>query len=103
MDKPESKRVHIKVEGHVQGVGFRQFVFKTAVNLDLTGWVRNTFEGDVEVVAEGEPAVLDNLISALHKGPRMAYVTNVKFAFQPANGEFPDFRVRATDLCAFSG
>jgi acylphosphatase len=89
-------QLHATVEGHVQGVGFRQFVYQTAVGLDLTGWVRNTYDGDVEVLAEGSPAVLDMLLSALHKGPRMAYVTQVHFDFQPATGEFVDFRVRST-------
>ena len=89
-------QLHAKVEGHVQGVGFRQFVFQTATSLNLTGWVRNTYAGDVEVLAEGSAAVLDSFLSALQKGPRMAYVTNVHYDYQPATGEFADFRVRST-------
>ena len=89
-------QMHATVEGHVQGVGFRQFVYMTAVNLKLTGWVRNTYDGDVEVLVEGSPAVLDEFLSALHKGPRMAYVTNVRFDYSPASGEFLDFRVHST-------
>jgi acylphosphatase len=89
-------RLHAIVEGTVQGVGFRQFVVMTAVELDLNGWVRNTHDGDVEVVVEGKPTILDMMLSALHKGPRHAYVTNVRFDYQPATGEFGSFSVRAT-------
>lgn len=80
----------------MQGVGFRQFVFTTAVKLNLCGWVRNTYDGDVEVVAEGSPDVLDEFLTALRKGPRMAFVTNVYYDYLPASGEFSDFRVRST-------
>ena len=65
----EKARLHAMVEGSVQGVGFRQFVLMTAINLDLTGWVRNTFEGSVEVVAEGRQDILDTLLFALRQGP----------------------------------
>ncbi len=55
-------RLHAVVEGHVQGVGFRYFVLTKAQHLNLTGWVRNTAEGNVEVMAEGERVDLDDLI-----------------------------------------
>jgi acylphosphatase len=97
----EKTRLLAKIEGHVQGVGFRQFVFQTAISLDLSGWVRNTYEGDVEVVAEGRQEILEILFSALHKGPRMAYVTKVSTEYQPATGEFEDFRVRSTAQSLF--
>jgi acylphosphatase len=89
-------QLHATVEGHVQGVGFRQFVYQTAVSMDLTGWVRNTYDGDVEVLVEGTPEVLDVFLSALRKGPRMAFVSNIKYDYLPASGEFADFRVRST-------
>ncbi|MCE1253648.1 MAG: acylphosphatase [Anaerolineae bacterium] len=92
----DQSRLHAVVEGTVQGVGFRQFVIMTAVDLDLTGWVRNTYEGNVEVVAEGRPDVLDMLLSALHRGPRHAYVTNVRFNYETASGEFDSCNVRST-------
>ena len=91
-----SSQLKARVEGHVQGVGFRQFVYSTALTLKLRGWVRNTFDGDVEVVAEGSPAVLEEFLDALRKGPRMAYVTQVHYEYGPASGEFADFRVTST-------
>ena len=48
--------VHFLIQGRVQGVGFRWFVQREASELDLRGWVRNTEDGDVEVVAAGDAA-----------------------------------------------
>jgi len=63
------KRLHATVSGRVQGVGFRNFVQEEALKLDLTGWVRNTREGDVEVVVEGPEPALSRLMVALRRGP----------------------------------
>ena len=62
--------LHFLIQGRVQGVGFRWFVQREASELDLRGWVRNTEEGDVEVVAAGEPGDLDEL--ARQPSPRPA-------------------------------
>jgi acylphosphatase len=69
--------LHFLVQGRVQGVGFRWFVEREAGELGLRGWVRNTEEGDVEVVAAGEAADLDELRSSLHRGPRGSRVDRV--------------------------
>jgi acylphosphatase len=61
---------HFLIQGRVQGVGFRWYVHREASELNLRGWVRNTEEGDVEVVAAGEAADLDELRSSLQRGPR---------------------------------
>ncbi|HEX4756414.1 MAG TPA: acylphosphatase [Terracidiphilus sp.] len=62
--------LHFLVQGRVQGVGFRWFVQREASELDLRGWVRNTEEGDVEVVAAGKEADLVELRASLRRGPR---------------------------------
>jgi acylphosphatase len=62
--------VHFLIQGRVQGVGFRWFVHREASELDLRGWVRNTEEGEVEVVVAGEAADLDELRASLRRGPR---------------------------------
>jgi acylphosphatase len=49
----ESFRLHGFVSGRVQGVGFRYFTQQIATDLGVTGWVKNTFDGKVEFVAEG--------------------------------------------------
>jgi acylphosphatase len=62
--------LHFLIRGRVQGVGFRWFVHREASELELRGWVRNTEDGDVEVVASGTPEDLAELRSSLRKGPR---------------------------------
>jgi acylphosphatase len=68
---------HYLVKGRVQGVGFRWFVHREAAALDLSGWVRNTEDGHVEVLASGEPQILAELAQALRKGSRGSRVDAV--------------------------
>lgn len=58
------------VKGRVQGVGFRWYVHREAAEIGLKGWVRNTEEGAVEIVASGTAAQLMELRTALEKGSR---------------------------------
>lgn len=62
--------LHFLIQGRVQGVGFRWFVHREASELQLRGWVRNTEDGDVEVVATGQPDDLNDLRTSLRAGPR---------------------------------
>jgi acylphosphatase len=66
--------LHFLIQGRVQGVGFRWYVNREASELDLRGWVRNTEDGDVEVVAHGSEADLAELRRSLRRGPRGARV-----------------------------
>jgi acylphosphatase len=94
MTETELARLHAIIEGRVQGVGFRMFVVDNAALLGVTGWVRNRYVGDVEVVAEGDRQTLGKLLNYLHVGPRAARVTNVEADWQSASGEFSRFTVR---------
>jgi acylphosphatase len=69
--------LHFLIQGRVQGVGFRWFVHREASELDLRGWVRNTEDGDVEVVASGDPRDLAELRASLKRGPRGSRVDRV--------------------------
>ena len=89
-------RLHAMIDGGVQGVGFRMFVLDHANAMQLTGWVRNTYDGRVEVTAEGSRPALEKLLDKLRQGPRSAFVTEVKQDWQPASGEFTNFEVRRT-------
>lgn len=90
----ELTRLHALVDGRVQGVGFRMFVLEYAQALELTGWVRNKYDGSVEVTAEGPRARLDLLVEKLRTGPRSAYVEDLQKEWQPATGEFHFFEVK---------
>jgi acylphosphatase len=69
--------LHFLIQGRVQGVGFRWFVQREASELALRGWVRNTEDGHVEVVAAGEADDLAELRTSLRKGPRGSRVDRV--------------------------
>lgn len=82
------------VSGLVQGVNFRWFTKRRAVDLGLTGWVRNLADGSVEFVAEGDRASLDALIEVVRIGPASAVVETVDTDWSPPTGEFHRFEVR---------
>ena len=69
--------LHFLIQGRVQWVGFRWYVHREASELDLRGWVRNTEDGDVEVVAHGEEAELAELRASLRRGPRGSRVDHL--------------------------
>ncbi len=93
---PEQSRLHALVDGSVQGVGFRAFVIDNAQSLGLKGWVRNLYDGRVEVLAEGPRDDLEKLLEKLRLGPRSAFVTEVEKEWLPATGEYKYFNVRGT-------
>jgi acylphosphatase len=93
---PHNQRLHALIEGHVQGVGFRYFVRESAAGFPVTGWVRNRHDGNVELVAEGDQADLEKLLSILKEGPRGSRVTNVRISWETATGEFDKFGILAT-------
>jgi acylphosphatase len=68
---------HYLVKGRVQGVGFRWFVHREAADIGLRGWVRNTEDGDVEVVAAGTLEELAELRTALQRGSRGSRVDSI--------------------------
>lgn len=92
--RPEA-RLAASVRGRVQGVGFRYFVLEQAADLRLRGWVANERDGSVGLVAEGPRAALEELLAAIHEGPRSARVERVDSTWSPATGEFDRFGVRS--------
>jgi acylphosphatase len=70
--------VRLVVKGKVQGVGFRFFTLRRAIELGLDGFVRNLPDGSVEIVARGPGARLETLEAAVKAGPRSARVTEVE-------------------------
>jgi len=91
------KRVHITVQGLVQGVFFRANTVSTAKGLGLTGWVRNKRDGSVEIVAEGKQDKLIELLEwCRNGGPESAKVENVEYKWEEPTGEFKEFTARET-------
>jgi acylphosphatase len=67
--------MNIRIEGHVQGCGFRDFAVREANARKLKGWVRNRSDGTLEAVASGPRLDVEAFITACMKGPRGALVT----------------------------
>jgi len=86
-------RAHLIIEGRVQGVWFRDSTRNEATRLDLTGWVKNRFDGNVQIVAEGPREKVEKLIEWCHHGPPIARVTNVHEIKEDFTGEFDSFRI----------
>jgi len=86
-------RMHVFVEGRVQGVFFRAETKKTAQSFNLTGWVRNLADGRVEAVFEGEERDVERMVAWCRQGPPYAAVTQVQAAAEPATGACDDFSI----------
>ena len=70
--------VTLRIEGRVQGVGYRWWAVGEAERLGLSGWARNRADGSVEILAIGQPTALDALEQACAEGPPAARVTAVR-------------------------
>ena len=81
------------VSGVVQGVGFRYHAQRQALRLGLVGWVKNRIDGDVELVACGAQARLDQLESWLWQGPSMARVKKVEVEILHDSEHFTAFSI----------
>jgi acylphosphatase len=95
-DQSANAHLHIFVSGRVQGVGFRMFAYDAAHRLNLVGWVRNRFDGDVEIVAEGPRQNLEILLGIVRQGPSVSLVTDVKFNWDEPTGSYSRFELRMT-------
>ncbi len=84
---------HARIKGVVQGVAFRYHTRDTALELGLSGWVRNLPGGDVELLAEGEEASLDQLAIWLGHGPPLARVAHVDISRREPSGDHSTFKI----------
>ncbi len=84
------------VRGRVQGVGFRWFVEREARTLGLYGWVRNNYDGSVEVLATGTREQLSSLRRKLREGPRSARVDEVAESDAPPVEGLKTFRIEGS-------
>ncbi len=88
------RAVHLVAFGRVQGVGFRSFVERAAAVHGALGFVRNRFDGAVEIWAEGSAEQLERLAEAVRRGPGHALVERVDRADVEPSGSFTGFEVR---------
>ena len=86
-------RAEVRVSGRVQGVWFRQSTKNTAEQHSVKGWCRNTPEGSVEAVFEGEEAAVQAVIDWCKRGPDMAQVDDLQVEWQAPTGEFNRFSI----------
>lgn len=88
------QRIHLICRGRVQGVFFRATAQDEARHLGLVGWVRNSPDGTVEIMAEGDLEALRDFQAWCAHGPPHARVTAVEVQSTAATGEFDGFTVR---------
>ncbi len=89
------KVVRVRIEGRVQGVGFRGWVQLQAAGLGLDGWVANRRDGGVEAVFAGPTGHVDGMIAQCHQGPPAAEVAMVK-VLDETEAVAPGFMVHPT-------
>ena len=87
-------RAHIFVSGQVQGVFFRDNTKKKAKELEVTGWVRNRSDGQVEAIFEGEEEKVRELVDWTRQGPAWAKVDKLDISWEDYKGEFDNFEIR---------
>ena len=82
------------MSGRVQGVFFRSETRYEAKRRKVAGWVRNTSDGRVEAVFEGEKEDVEKVIDFCRRGPSGARVMKIDVRWEDYIGEFKDFKVR---------
>lgn len=85
---------HLFVSGIVQGVNFRYFTYLLAKAYGLKGFVRNLFDGRVEIEVEGDERLIRDFIKEIGIGPRAAVITGVDVEWNEYTGRYEDFSVR---------
>ena len=88
------KTVSGTVFGRVQGVGFRYFTQNMALELGITGWVRNRADGTVEFLAQGPEKVLEQFMQQIHMGPIGSRVEKVLFQQTQESEAHAQFEIR---------
>jgi acylphosphatase len=87
------KRAQVFFQGRVQGVGFRYSAREVACGYEVTGFVRNLFDGRVELVAEGEEAEIQQFLQAIHDSHLGSHIHKESVTWLPAAGEFTGFQI----------
>jgi len=90
----QQARAHLLIRGRVQGVCYRAFTRDIASQLELSGWVRNLDNGNVEALFEGSKEDIERAITHCHKGPPGARVEDVGVMWEDYRGDLQGFQIR---------
>ena len=85
--------MRIKINGRVQGVGFRYAVERTAKDLGLLGWVKNQPDGSVMSVVQGLNAKIDELVDRCQKGFGRSRVDEIQVNPEPVDKKLAEFKI----------
>lgn len=95
MRQMEQVKAKVLLEGRVQGVGMRYYTQRKALELGLTGFVRNLTDGRVEVVFEGPADQVEALLTWFQDGSPQARVDTIALRYEEPEGRFSTFNVRS--------
>jgi len=84
---------HLIISGFVQGVGYRQFVKKTALSLGLKGWVKNIDQGRVEVLFSGSKEAIEKAVKICRQGSFLAKVKDIDTEWEDKDMDFNSFEI----------
>ena len=90
----ETVRYIVTVKGYVQGVGFRYFCYKLAKSMGVFGYVRNLYNGDVELDLEGVEGILNDYVKELRIGPHNSVVKNVEVHRLENSVHYKEFSIK---------
>lgn len=87
-------RVHLFIEGRVQGVCYRAFTRDVAERLGINGWVKNLYDSRVEVIFEGSSNLLEKAVNECRKGPPGSLVKEIDILREEYSGELKGFEIK---------
>ncbi len=91
----ELYKLHIMVQGRVQGVGFRYFTQDSAKQIGILGWTRNTPDGMVEIEGYGTKRLLEQFLNKIKQGPSASRVTNTTEKWELTSDiDYSDFSIK---------
>jgi ADP-ribose pyrophosphatase len=93
----KTRSVRVRIEGRVQGVGYRDWTVRTASRMAIVGWVRNRGDGSVEAQLQGESGAVDAFIDACLEGPRGCRVERIEVVRAPGDETLAGFAMRRSE------
>ncbi len=86
-------KIKMTVKGMVQGVGFRYYCYRNAVQLGINGYAKNLHNGDVEIEAEGGVSEMNEFIKQVQIGPKFSKINSTSVVRMPFEGNYKEFSI----------